>query len=130
MTPLMAAAKNDHNPKKTSLLLKAGAKVNEVDDWDYTPLHFAARNNPNPEILATLLDGGADPDATTCDNESTPMELAAKFNSAICKSPHFKKLMESTGAAAEILECLEDGGFDVASICEGAALAEPVKEAE
>ncbi len=100
MTPLMEAAKHDYSLKKIDLLLEAGATVNVEDDWDYTSLHHAARHNPNPEALAVLLSGGADCDATTTDNDSTPMELAIKFNPMICKSGQFRKLQDATGDSA------------------------------
>jgi hypothetical protein len=60
-TPLMYAAGYSRNPAVITVLLDAGAEVNQKEPTNgITPLMFAAAANPNPEALGLLLKAGAD----------------------------------------------------------------------
>jgi uncharacterized protein len=62
MTPLLEAAGNNRNPEVITILLKAGADVND-QDASYplaSALLWAAYSNPNPEVINILLKAGAD----------------------------------------------------------------------
>ncbi len=59
MTPLMYAAAFNKNPKVITVLLNAGAKIDDRNDLRETPLMNAAYFNKNPEIIKVLLDSEA-----------------------------------------------------------------------
>jgi ankyrin repeat protein len=62
-SPLMYAARYNADPAVISVLLAAGAKLNEHDPDGRTSLMLAAANNPNPEVIAALLKAGAEIEA-------------------------------------------------------------------
>jgi ankyrin repeat protein len=62
-----------------SLLIKAGANVQQRDSMEMTPLHNAVAN---PVMVRLLLEAGADANATTNDG-ATPLHLAKDWDS-IC----------------------------------------------
>ena len=57
----MLAAESNENPDVISTLLKAGAELDQRDEFDKTALMYAAEENENPNVVVTLLDAGADP---------------------------------------------------------------------
>ena len=51
----MFAAGCNHNPEVISLLLEAGAKIDDRDKGDWTPLMLAAKHTKNPDVISALL---------------------------------------------------------------------------
>lgn len=60
LTPLMLAAAFNQNPEVISVLLKAGAKIDDRDNEGGTPLMWAAEYNSNPLVVSALLRRGKD----------------------------------------------------------------------
>ena len=50
----------NENPEVISVLLKAGAKIDDKDPHGRTPLMWAAWQNHNPKVVMILLNAGAD----------------------------------------------------------------------
>ena len=75
-TPLSYAAQYNVDPKVITVLLKAGAGVNDLDTLWETPLMLAAKFNQNPEVLIILLKAGADIKAKTASKETALMKAA------------------------------------------------------
>jgi ankyrin repeat protein len=60
-TPLMYAARYNHNPLVITTLLKPGADISARDRYNnMTPLMYAAWFNQNPEVITALMNAGAD----------------------------------------------------------------------
>lgn len=68
MTPLMYAAGKNENPNVITILLNAGAEINERDNIGMTPLMYAAWLNKNPAVALALLNAGANAKLTTNQN--------------------------------------------------------------
>jgi uncharacterized protein len=80
MTPLMCAAQNNHNAEVITVLLKAGARVNEkTQHGGMTALMYAAHFNPNPDVITALLNAGAKVNDED-DYIKTPLLHAAEYN--------------------------------------------------
>jgi sugar lactone lactonase YvrE len=62
-SPLMYAARYNTDPGVISVLLAAGAKLNEHDPNGSTSLMWAASVNPNPGVISALLNAGAEIEA-------------------------------------------------------------------
>jgi ankyrin repeat protein len=56
----MYAAALNRDPIVITVLIEAGAKVNDRDSDGVTPVMIAARANRNPAVITALLKGGAD----------------------------------------------------------------------
>lgn len=69
------------NTQVMDLLIRAGADVHETDEDGTTALHFAARNN-RTGIIEKLLSSGVAVNCRRLDQGTTPLHLAAEFNSA------------------------------------------------
>ncbi|MBV8661066.1 MAG: ankyrin repeat domain-containing protein [Candidatus Dependentiae bacterium] len=76
-TPLHVAIEYEAY-KVIPLLVKAGADVNQKNNYDLTPLHYAALNNAYKVILL-LVKAGADINQRD-NNGDTPLHLAAEGN--------------------------------------------------
>ena len=78
-TPLMLAARANENSEVISVLLEAGAKVDDVDWFRQTPLIYAAANK-NTQVISILIKAGAKVDDRD-EKGVTPLIKAAGFNS-------------------------------------------------
>ena len=83
---------NEKNHEVVSLLLKAGADVNDKADNGMTSLMMAAQNNETPAVVSLLLEAGADVKART-KYGTTALMLAA-----INKHPKAVSLLLSAGS--------------------------------
>ena len=64
-----------NSPEVISILLKAGAKLDDKDPSGRTPLMWAAWQNHNPKVVMVLLNAGAD-GKLKCDDK-TAFDYAA-----------------------------------------------------
>ncbi len=94
-TPLMIAAGFNQNPGVISVLLKAGAKPNDLARGDVTPLMYAAMNR-NPRVISALVKAGANVGAREW-NGVTPLMIAAAFN----QNPSVVSVLLKAGATVE-----------------------------
>ena len=76
-TPLHLAAAGN-NPRVVTVILGAGADIDQANQWGHTPLLRAAAFN-EPPVIATLLAAGADINARD-DNGWTVLHWAAALN--------------------------------------------------
>lgn len=60
-------------------LLKKGANVNAVDQYDMTPLHYAAESKAPIEVVKLLLKKGANVNANDTNN-TTPLQIILNVN--------------------------------------------------
>jgi ankyrin repeat protein len=76
-SPLMLAARTSE--ELVSLLLQAGADVDQVDPWGRTALHLAAEEGSEKSVTL-LLEAGADPDRVDqyFFGGSTPLDYARR----------------------------------------------------
>ena len=65
LTPLMLAAAFNHDPAVVSLLVKAGARIDDRDYEGGTVLMWAAEYNSNPAVISAVLAVGAKIDDRT-----------------------------------------------------------------
>jgi len=95
LTPLMYAAAVNENPEIITILVKAGARLNEHGgpSGSTTPLIFAAKYNENPDVIITLLKAGAKVDEAD-ENGSTPLMNAAENN----ENPEVINVLLNAGA--------------------------------
>lgn len=77
VSPILTAARRVKDPKIVSLLVKAGADVDDTVDEEpvsgRTPLLVAAENNQNPDVLLALLKEKADKNAVNENGENALM---------------------------------------------------------
>ena len=76
----MYAAQNNVNVMVVSLLLNAGAKINDRTASGVTALMYAARSNRNPEVISILLKAGAN-GRLKSDEGKTAFDYAAENES-------------------------------------------------
>lgn len=80
-TPIVLAI--GHNSTKlVDLLVAAGAKLSDTDEYGQSLLHIAvskATPGRKPELVSYLMDKGIDPNSTKGMGEKTPLMLAAAF---------------------------------------------------
>lgn len=100
-TPLLLACKFDHS-SCCSLLLDAGASVDQSDCVGNSPLHFAREGN----LMARLLELGADP-ATKNVKGRTPLHEAAIWGT----SEGFKALLQEFVNRKLSVDVSDDQGF-------------------
>lgn len=79
LTPLMLAAAFNHDARVISVLLKAGARIDDKDYKGGTPLMWAAEYNSNPAVISVLLAAGAHVDDRTAVGV-TALMLSARSN--------------------------------------------------
>jgi uncharacterized protein len=80
LSPLMLTAWHNSNPQVVSVLLQAGAKLDErTAKKGSTPLMFAACYSRNPEVISVLIHAGAKIDGQDKNGE-TPLMYAAWGN--------------------------------------------------
>jgi ankyrin repeat protein len=92
LTPLMLAAPFGHIDK-VNALLKAGARVNEVDSRKMSPLMLAvATDHADAEVVGALIAAGSDVNAKDRNGESI-LDWARKF-----RRPEVLNLLEKAGA--------------------------------
>jgi ankyrin repeat protein len=78
---MMLSAMGNTNPEVISVLLSAGAKVDDYcGSKGATALLFAAGFNRNPGVINALLRGGAKIDEHEEEGGGTPLMLASSFN--------------------------------------------------
>ncbi len=94
-TPLMIAAGFNQDPEVISVLLKAGAKLDDHARGNLTALMYAAMNR-NPAIISGLLKAGAKLDETEFDGQ-TPLMIAAGWN----RNPQVISALLKSGANIE-----------------------------
>lgn len=82
-TPLMWAVYRQ-SVAEVKRLLKAGAKVDAVNDYGASPMQMAATLG-NTDILKLLLDAGADPDSPNPDGQTALMAVARTGNVAAAR---------------------------------------------
>jgi ankyrin repeat protein len=128
-TPLMIAAGFNSNPQVVSVLLKAGANVNDRARGDVTPLMYAAFNR-NPRMVSALLSAGAKLDVRGTHGETSLM-LAAAFNpnpkviSALVKAGANVNERDSNGRTALMYGALNPNPAVISElIADGAKVAE------
>lgn len=73
---LHVVAENGADPALTTLLLDAGAEVDQPNEEGRTALHLAAMNDASEESLTLLLERGASVDARDAEGR-TPIDVAA-----------------------------------------------------
>jgi len=79
-TLLMYAAEYNENPAVITVLMNAGAKLDDRAEFSgRTPLMLAASFNKNPDVIRTLLNAGAKMDDRD-EYGMTPLMLAAEYN--------------------------------------------------
>ena len=78
--PTLRDSLSKSNPEVITLLINAGARVNERVIGGGTPVMIAAAGNPNPEVITALAKGGADLNAVS-NNGMTPLRFAIRHNS-------------------------------------------------
>ena len=66
-----------------SILIQAGANVNQADRFYQTPVEFAATNG-HSATLAVLLRAGANPNGCYAPNRWKPIQRAARYNRSEC----------------------------------------------
>ena len=95
-TPLMYAAESNPNPEVITVLLEAGADVNEKCRGQGSVLRFAAESNPNPKVITVLLEAGADV------NERSFSGYTPLMNAAGCNpNPEVITVLLKAGANVE-----------------------------
>jgi ankyrin repeat protein len=92
LSPLMLAGPNSDGPSVTALL-RAGARINEVDIRKMNPLMLAiASDHPDPAVVRQLIDSGADINAKD-QNGQAVLTWARKF-----RNPEIMTLLTKAGA--------------------------------
>ncbi|MDR0653663.1 MAG: ankyrin repeat domain-containing protein [Synergistaceae bacterium] len=77
---LMIAANYQDDPMAVKILIKYGARINDVNKYGVTALMWAAQNSKNPEVIRVLIDNGAN--MKLKDNQGyTARDYAAKNKS-------------------------------------------------
>ena len=101
-TPLMLAARENPNPEVITVLLQAGADVNEKCRGRGSVIKFAALN-PNPEVITMLLQAGADVNDDIGLGD-TPLMRAARWN----QNPEVITVLLKAGARVDVVREYDD----------------------
>ena len=96
-TYLIRTAIQKNHTEILTLLIKAGANVDEKDDYGQTPLHYAI-DHGSAEIVSKLIDLGANIEMVDQDGK-TPLHLAIS-----CASKEIVAKLILAGADLEVLE--------------------------
>lgn len=107
---LMLAAKVNKNPEMIKLLLKNGAKINDVSgkescpgtEYAFSALAWAIDNNENPKVAMALIEAGAD--VNTPENDTFELPLSQINNNAYWTIEDKRKIAKAilnAGAKAE-----------------------------
>lgn len=112
-TPLMIVSAYPASVQKATLLIKAGANINEVDDRGRTPLSNAVRKG-GLDTIKLLLENGANPNAGTQsplheavemaysdDNKEEAFEIFSVFCSKKYKNLLHRKVLDGVPNAIE-----------------------------
>ncbi len=93
LSPLMLAASTGH-PDTIAALLKAGARVNEVDIRKMNPLMLSiATDHANPDVVRQLISAGADANAKDLNGDSVligRISTRTRKSSRFCRPPALK----------------------------------------
>jgi ankyrin repeat protein len=89
----MHAASYNESPDVLTVLLQAGAKIDDRDNAFNTALIYAAAHNPNTAVISTLLKAGAGIEARNSDG-MTPLMVTGQY----CQNPEVVAFLAKAGA--------------------------------
>jgi ankyrin repeat protein len=81
--PTLHSAVRSGNPQIVSLILGAGANIEEADDISQTAIHIAAESDDRVSVLRLLLEAGASASARRIFDQ-TPLDVATASGSQAC----------------------------------------------